>query len=100
MTRSILIYIMLIISVAVFSQKTEKVTGTYTYYAPENVSLEEAKRTALERAKINAIADAFGTLITQSNSTLVTNKNGQSDNYFFSVHLLFHMVSSFLLAYK
>lgn len=85
MTRSVIIYIMLMISVAVFSQKTKKVTATYTYYAPENVSLEEAKRTALERAKINAIADAFGTLITQSNSTLVTNKNGQSDNYFFSI---------------
>ena len=51
---------------AAFSQKTQKVTASYTYYAPENVTLEEAKRTALDRAKTSAIADAFGTLVTQA----------------------------------
>lgn len=67
------------------AQRTEKVTGTYTYYAPENVTLEEAKRIALDRAKLSAIADAFGTLVTQSNSTIVGNQNGQSDSHFFSL---------------
>ena len=68
-----------------FAQKTQKVTASYTYYAPENVTLEEAKRTALDRAKISAIADAFGTLVTQSNSTVMTNQNGQTDSRFFSL---------------
>jgi hypothetical protein len=85
MERCLLISTLLILVVASFAQKTEKVTATYTYYAPENVTLEEAKRTALERAKLTAIADAFGTLVTQSNSTLVTNQNGQTDSRFFSL---------------
>lgn len=68
-----------------FAQKVQKVTATYTYYAPENVTLEEAKHTALDRAKISAIADAFGTLVTQNNSTVITNQNGESDNRFFSL---------------
>lgn len=78
MLRGLYIFVLLVFSAVAFSQKTEKVTATYTYHAPENVTLEEAKRTALDRAKISAIADAFGTLVTQNNSTVTTNKNGQT----------------------
>lgn len=85
MKRCILISVLLISVVTSFPQKMEKVTASYTYYAPENVTLEEAKRTALDRAKLTAIADAFGTLVTQSNSTVVTNQNGQTDSRFFSL---------------
>ena len=85
MVRGFLISILLMAVVATYAQKVQKVTATYTYHAPENVTLEEAKRTALDRAKIQAIADAFGTLVTQSNSTVVTNQNGQSDSRFFSL---------------
>lgn len=68
-----------------YSQNVKKVSATYTYYAPETVSIEEAKRTALERAKIQAIADEFGTVVSQSTSTIVSNKNGESDTKFFSI---------------
>lgn len=68
-----------------FSQRMAKVSATYTYYAPETMSVEEAKRVALDRAKIQAIADEFGTIVTQSNSTIISNKNGQSDTHFFSL---------------
>lgn len=86
MKRALLISILLFCGVtAIFAQKTEKVTASYTYYAPENVTLEEAKRTALDRAKLTAIADAFGTLVTQSNSTVMTNQNGKTDSRFFSL---------------
>jgi len=85
MKRVVLISIFIVLTVVVQAQRTEKVTATYTYYPPENVTLEEAKRTALDRAKISAIADAFGTLVTQSNSTIVSNQNGQSDSRFFSL---------------
>ena len=61
------------------AQKTERVTATYTYYAPEHVSIEEARRVALQRAQLQAIADAFGTIVTQSNATRVKNENGKSD---------------------
>ena len=85
MLRGLYILLLLVYSAVAFSQRTEKVTATYTYYAPENVTLEEAKRTALDRAKISAIADAFGTLVTQSNSTVMTNKNGCTDSRFLSL---------------
>lgn len=81
---SLILFIICSLSSA-FAQRTEKVTGRYTYYAPENVTLEEAKRTALDRAKLSAIADEFGTLVTQNNSTLLTNENGRSDSRFFSL---------------
>ena len=85
MVRSLFTSILLSVAVVSFAQKVQKVTATYTYYAPENVTLEEAKHTALDRAKISAIADAFGTLVTQNNSTVITNQNGESDNRFFSL---------------
>lgn len=85
MIRSLFTSILLSAAAVSFAQKVQKVTATYTYYAPENVTLEEAKHTALDRAKISAIADAFGTLVTQSNSMVITNQNGESDNRFFSL---------------
>ena len=71
--------------IGVSAQATKKVTGAYKYYAPENISLEEAKHIAVNRAKIAAISDAFGTLVTQNNSTVISNKNGLSENQFFSI---------------
>ena len=68
-----------------YSQRTAKVSATYTYYAPETMSVEEAKRVALERAKTQAIADEFGTIVSQSTSTIITNKNGESDSQFFAL---------------
>jgi hypothetical protein len=75
----------ILLGAMVYSQNIKKVSATYTYYAPETMSVEEAKRTALERAKIQAIADEFGTIVSQSSSTIITNKNGKSDTQFFSL---------------
>jgi len=74
-----------LLCVGASAQRTEKVCAQYTYYAPENISLEEAKRIALERAKIQAIADEFGTIVSQSNTTLLSNRNGESSSDFFSL---------------
>lgn len=85
MNRFIL-FITLISSFLVgYSQRTAKVSAKYTYYAPETMSVEEAKRVALDRAKIQAIADEFGTIVSQSTSTVITNKNGESDTQFFAL---------------
>lgn len=62
-----------------------KVSASYTYYAPKNMSVEEAERIAVDRAKIQAIADAFGTFITQSNSNIISTEDGSSDTHFFSL---------------
>jgi len=72
-------------SMQVFAQKMKTVEGEYTYHAPENVTLENAKRIALDHAKIQALADAFGTVVSQSNVTRVENRNGESSTDFLSI---------------
>lgn len=83
--RLFIIVCLCFLCVGTFAQRTEKVCAEYIYHAPENISLEEAKRIALERAKIQAIADEFGTIVSQSNTTLVSNRNGESSSDFFSL---------------
>lgn len=67
-----------LLSNSLFSQKSHKVSVKYTYYVPETVSIDEAKRIALERAKIQAIADEFGTAVSQTVSIHVDNDNSIS----------------------
>ena len=83
--RSIITVSLLFFALPILAQRTEKVRAEYVYHAPENISLEEAKRIALERSKIQAIADEFGTIVSQSNTTLVSNRNGESSTDFFSL---------------
>lgn len=85
MNRGLLISILICFVTIINAQKTQKVTASYTYYAPENVTLEEAKRTALDRAKLSAIEEAFGTLVTQSNSTVICSENGNTESQFLSL---------------
>lgn len=68
-----------------YAQKVKTVHGEYIYHAPENVSLEEARRIALDRAKIQALGDEFGTLVTQHNSTYVNNVDGKTTTDFSSL---------------
>lgn len=72
-------------TLSLLAQNTRRVSASYIYYAPENMSVEEAKRTALDRAKIQAIADVFGTVVAQSTTTVVANNNGESESRFFSI---------------
>lgn len=83
--RLVLVSIFCFAIIDSFAQNTKTVTGTYLYYAPENISLEEAKHIAINRAKIEAVSEAFGTLITKNNSTIISNVNGKSENSFFSI---------------
>ena len=85
MTRFILFIIFMSSVLMAYSQRTAKVSATYTFYAPETMSVEEAKRVALDRAKIQAIADEFGTVVSQSTTTVISNKNGESDTQFFAL---------------
>lgn len=81
MRRIVLISVLLLFVAITYAQKMQKVTATYTYYAPENVTLEEAKRTALDRAKLSAIADAYGTLVTQSYTMTCSREIEYNDIY-------------------
>ncbi len=85
MKRFISIVITFAGAIGIYSQKLVKVSTTYTYYAPETMSVEEAKRTALDRAKIQAIADEFGTIVSQSTSTIISNSNDHSNTHFYSL---------------
>lgn len=78
MRRTTFLLGLFILCFSLSAQQVRKVRGEYTYHAPENITLEEAKHTALERAKIQTIADEFGTVIAQMNTTFVQNDNGQS----------------------
>ena len=83
MKRQFLLILSLLQIMIGYSQRVAKVSATYTYYAPETMSVEEAKRVALDHAKIQAIADEFGTIVSQSTSTIVSNKNGETDEQFY-----------------
>lgn len=82
--RFLLFFAFSSVSILLYGQKVKDVCGEYIYYAPENVTLEQARQTALYRARLTALADEFGTLITQNNVTNVKNVNGKSDVSFLS----------------
>lgn len=84
MYRYLLIIVCLCITGEIKSSDVKKVSCTYTYYAPESMSPEEAKRIALERAKIQAIADEYGTDMSQNNSIVINTTNGDTDSQFYS----------------
>lgn len=87
MRHSIILTLCLLLGVATAShaQRTKKVHGEYTYHAPENVSLEQAKQTALSRAQIQALGDEFGTVVAQHNATMMDNTNGSTNTNFTSL---------------
>ncbi len=74
MKRQLSFLIAICFTVTVFGQKIKTVESEYTYYAPENITLEQAKHNAIERARIQAIANEFGILVTQTNITNVSSE--------------------------
>lgn len=87
MRHYIFVMILMFLGVATtsYAQRTRKVHGEYIYHAPENVSLEQAKKTALSRAQIQALGDEFGTMVAQHNATLMNNTNGSTQTDFTSL---------------
>lgn len=83
--RQAVILLLTLLTTSAFAQKVKTVEGEYTYHAPENVTMEQARRTALDRAKIQAIADEFGTIVQQTNTTRIQNTNGEAATDFYSI---------------
>lgn len=83
--RFILIVITLIIPMMSSAQKMLTASGEYTYYAPLNISPEQAEMTAIERAKISIIETTFGAVIGVKNFTRIENDNGNSSVNFLSL---------------
>ncbi len=85
MWRKSLLLILFVFPTVLFAQRECKVSGEYTYYAPLNVSPDDAVAIAVEKAKIQALADAFGTLIDMHSSNMIQNANGKSNSSFLSL---------------
>lgn len=67
------------------AQKTVTASGTYTYYAPMNITPEQAELTAVERAKIDIIGKEFGTVMGVRNYTQLANDGDESSVKFLSL---------------
>ena len=67
------------------AQNIQKVCGEAIYYAPENVTMEQARQIALQRAKADALAVTYGTIVSQNNVTTAKNENGKSEINLYSL---------------
>ena len=67
------------------AQSVINVSGDYTYYAPNNISIEQAKQIALERARLQCLAEEFGTVVNQSHSTLIRTSDDDTEVSHFSL---------------
>ena len=85
MKRVFLVILYLYSLGTLIAQSVINVSGEYTYVAPVNVSIEDAKRIALERARLQCLADRFGTMVNQSNSTIIHSVDGNSEVSHFSL---------------
>lgn len=85
MWRKSLLLILFVFPTVLFAQRECRVSGEYTYYAPLNVSPDDAIAIAVEKAKIQALADAFGTLIDMHSTNVIQNDNGKSNSSFLSL---------------
>lgn len=79
-----LMMIFFLFPLAASAQKTRTVSGDYTYYAPSDITLDQAQQTALSRAKQQLIAETFGTVVHVNSSTSVTNSGGASSTEYLS----------------
>lgn len=80
--RTIIFTVVLFLSLAAYGQKTVTGYGEYTYYVPENVTLEQARSIAIERARLDAIAKVFGTNVSQTNTVSVRKDGELSETVF------------------
>ena len=76
--KSILLIVALILARGLSAQNMRTASGSYVYYAPENITLEQAKQIALERAMIQIISDEFGTHVEMANMTKLENSGQNS----------------------
>lgn len=81
----ILILVLMVSSLSLSAQRTEKWCGEYIYYGSIYETPGLAKQKALERAQIQAVEEVFGLSVSQSNFTNVNNTNGNSSIDFTSI---------------
>ena len=77
--RGILSFILVFLSTGLYAQRLHTVSGSFTYYLSQDISVDQAKRQAVEKAKIQLIADEFGTIVGSSSVTFVNNTSSSSE---------------------
>lgn len=85
MKRYCISIVLLLFSLSVTAQRAVNISGEYTYIAPNNISIEQAKAKAIEYAKLEALASEFGTIVSQTNMSTTKNINGESQTSFSSI---------------
>lgn len=76
MRRDLVLFLFLsCIAGALYAQKVKSVSGSYLYYVPETMTIQEAKQEALRRAQIDALAAEFGTTVSQSTAVHMSQKS-------------------------
>ena len=70
MNRLLIITLFLFSLGTLIAQSVINVSGDYTYYAPSNISIEQAKQIALERARLQCLAEEFGTVMKKLKSRI------------------------------
>lgn len=81
MRRGILFFLSVLVWCMPLLAKTEKVKGTYTFYAPPSMSMQEAEQEAIRRAQLKALADHFGRVIVENTTSVLT----EQDEHFYQV---------------
>ncbi len=83
--RFTIVFGLIITSLIGYSQKTERVSGSYSMVIESYMSDDQAEAIALEQARLQAMADNFGTKISQSTRTRMETANGMTDTRFSSI---------------
>ena len=84
--KSILIALLVVVlPTMAFAQKERNVSGEYTYYAPSNITIEQAKMTAEQHARIAALIKEFNMTVYQNNTSVLSNRNGDEIDDFYSI---------------
>lgn len=80
--RLLSVFVAMCAPIMLSAQKTLTASGTYTYYAQTDISLDQAKSNALERAKIQILADNFGTVVGESTTSVISSsEQGSTSDY-------------------
>ena len=83
--RLALIFFIALMPLMSSAQRTVTASGTYTYYAPMNITPDQAELIAIERTKIDIIEKTFGRVVGVRNYTEVMNQGESSSVKFLSM---------------
>lgn len=70
-----ILFFLLCLNLSAAAKTIKTVEGTYTFYAPSTMSMQQAEQEAIRRAQINALASAFGRIIVENTTSIQTEQD-------------------------